>query len=78
MNSLDELNALSIPPQALHHLHILEIDNIDKLKEQNPLELYERLCRKTETQQDPDVIKKFAEAIDKAQKSRRDPGMTFS
>ena len=76
MDSLQELSAL--PPQVLHYFHILEIDNIDQLKDQNPLELYERLCRKTETQQDPAVIETFAEAIAQAQKSWSDLKMTFS
>ena len=73
-----ELNILSLEPQVLRHLHILEIDNIDKLKGQNPMELYERLCRKTETPQDPDVIETFAEAIAKAQQSRDTFARTLS
>ena len=67
-----ELNALSLSPQALRYFHILEIDEIGKLKEQNPRELYSRLCRKTETPQNPEIIGIFAEAIAKAQESSRD------
>ena len=72
------LNTLSLSPQALKYFHILEIDDIDKLKEQNPRELYERLCRKTETQQNLDVIETFAEAIAKAQSSALPFPKTFS
>ena len=65
-----ELNSLSLDPSALRYLRVLDIGDIEKLKGQDALELYERLCRKTETRQNQDVIEMFAEAIAKAQESR--------
>ena len=73
-----KLESLSLRPQVLHYFHILEIDNIETLKNQDPRELYERLCRKTETAQDAHVIETFAEAIAKAQQSRQYSERTLS
>ena len=78
MDSLENLDDSATQNKAMRYLHILEIDNVEKLRNQDPQELYEKLCRKTETPQDPSIIQTFAKAIAQAQQSDGPLDMTLS
>jgi hypothetical protein len=56
----------SVGPASVKDLKLLGIESVEALKDQNSIELYERLCEITSTRHDPCVIDVFRTAIEQA------------
>ncbi|MEO8448359.1 MAG: helix-hairpin-helix domain-containing protein [Gemmatimonadota bacterium] len=72
--SKDPLTVIpSIGPSLATDLRLLGFEAVSDLKGADPEQMYEELCRKTRTRQDPCVLYSFRCAVYYATRSRHDP-----
>lgn len=58
---------ISVGPAIERDFHLLGVKNVEDLAKRDPERLYQQLCRKTGTRQDPCVLDVFRAAVAQAQ-----------
>jgi hypothetical protein len=64
---------VSVGPATIKDFEVLGIYSVDALKGLDSVDLYERLCERTQARHDPCVIDVFRAAIEQANDSELDP-----